>query len=93
MKTMAGQGEGGAEVRFLEDKDDEHPGYQHVGQKADGEILHLFLFAGQGVGQENDHGQLGELRGLQGEGAQADPAGRPPHLGAEMRGRKPSGGR
>ena len=79
------QGQGGAEVGLDADQADEEPGHQHVGQKADGEILHLFLFAGKGVGQEQDHRDLGELRRLQGEGPQADPAGRAPHLAADTR--------
>ncbi len=77
------QGDGGAEIRLLEDQGDEDAGHHHVGQKADGEILHLFLLAGQGIGQEQDHGQFGELRRLQGEGSQAEPAGRAPHLAAD----------
>ncbi len=47
-----------------------------------------FIFScllGKGVGQEHDHGQLGELGGLEGQGTQTHPAGRPPHLAAEAR--------
>ena len=79
------QGDGGAEIRFLEDQGDKEAGHQHVGQKADGEILHLLLLPGQGIGQEQDHGQLGELRRLEGQGTQAQPAGRAPDLAADAR--------
>ena len=79
------QGDGSAEIRFLEDQGDKEPGHQHVGQKADGEILHLVLLPGQGIGQEHDHGQLGEFRGLEGQGSQAQPAGRAPDLAADAR--------
>ncbi len=81
------QGDGGAEIRFFKDQGDEEAGHQHVGQKADGEIFHFFLLPGQGVGQEEDHGQLGELRGLEGQGPQAQPAGGAPDLAADARGK------
>ena len=79
------QGQGGAEVGLDADQPDEEPGHQHVGQKADGEMLHLFLLVGKGVSQEHDHRDLGELGGLEGEGTQTDPAGRAPHLAANAR--------
>jgi hypothetical protein len=67
------EGEGGAQVRLDEDEEAE-PAQEEEGREQRLELVHPVAAPLDVVGEKEHEGELGQLRGLEAEGPEADPA-------------------